>query len=190
MTGGPRRWRVHVAAALAAALLSAAPGTGAAPAAGPASPAARSSAGGAATRALAPRQEGPESRRIGESRGAGDLGGWLRTLAAMAGVVALIFIARAVLRRFTPAGRPAHRAGPIEVIAHATLGPRQQVWLVRLGTRLVLVGSGPQGAMSALAEVTDTDEAERLMAQAAGKGRQQRPGAGEGESRQPERKEP
>ena len=90
-------------------------------------------------------------------------GGWLQTLAALAVVIVLIFAVRMLLKRFAASSSPARRGGAIEVLAQARLASRQQVSLVRLGRRLVLVGSGPAG-ISPLAEVTDPDEAKELLA--------------------------
>ncbi|HOF17697.1 MAG TPA: flagellar biosynthetic protein FliO [Phycisphaerae bacterium] len=86
-------------------------------------------------------------------------GGWGRTLAALAIVVGLIFLLRWVLRRM---GSPAAaRRGPMEVIARTTVSGRQQLLLVRLGERLLVVGSGPEG-MTSLGEVRDPAEVAAL----------------------------
>ncbi|HAU36557.1 MAG TPA: flagellar biosynthetic protein FliO [Phycisphaerales bacterium] len=86
-------------------------------------------------------------------------GGWGRTLAALAIVVGLIFLLRWVLRRM---GSPsAVRRGPMEVIARTTVSGRQQLLLVRLGERLLVVGSGPEG-MTSLGEVRDPAEVAAL----------------------------
>ena len=104
-----------------------------------------------------------EERRVKQN---GDDGyGWLRTLGALGLVVAMIFLARYVLRRFSATGKATGRAEAIEVVARATLGARQQLSLVRLGKKLVLVGSGPSG-MSPLAEVTEPEEVTELLAEA------------------------
>ncbi len=95
------------------------------------------------------------------TRDGGD--GWLQTLAALAVVIVLIFAVRMLLKRFAASPSSARRGGAIEVLAQARLASRQQVSLVRLGRRLVLVGSGPTG-ISPLAEVTDPDEAKELLA--------------------------
>jgi flagellar biosynthetic protein FliO len=89
-------------------------------------------------------------------------GDWLRTAAALALVVGLIFVARYVLRRLSPAGKTAARGEAIEVLTRASLGTRQQLALVRVGRRLVLVGSSPSG-MSPLAELSDPDEVAELV---------------------------
>jgi flagellar biogenesis protein FliO len=103
-----------------------------------------------------------EARRVG--RKATSDGGWWKTLGALAVVVAAIFVVRIVLRRLAGTGGMHRHGQPIEVLARATIGARQQVALVRLGRRLVLVGSGPSG-MSPLAEVSDPQEVADLLEQ-------------------------
>jgi flagellar biogenesis protein FliO len=140
----------------------------------PADNASRAAAGGPAStapgeaasddpagRAVPPRTGGDESRLIGGGSNGENPGGWLRTLGALAVVAGLIFAARWLLRRWHLAG-PAGQAGPMEVLARATVSPRQQLLLVRLGRRLVLVGAGG-GTMSTLAEVSDQAEVDELM---------------------------
>jgi len=103
-----------------------------------------------------------ESRPIGGGpSGSDNPGGWLRTLGALAVVAGLIFAARWFLRRWGASG-PAGQAGPMEVLARASVAPRQQLLLVRLGKRLVLIGAGG-GTMSTLAEVSDQAEVDELM---------------------------
>jgi flagellar biogenesis protein FliO len=103
---------------------------------------------------------GIESKRI--EKGKGDSGGWLHTLGALAVVIGLIFAVRIVLRRLAGRQGAGARREAIEVLARASLSARQQVSLVRLGRRLVLVGSGPSG-MSPLAEVSDPEEVAELL---------------------------
>jgi len=120
--------------------------------------------------------DGPDSRAVGgEARRdparsrklprGGNGGGWLQTLGALAVVVAVIFAVRMLLKRFAGSAPLARRAGAIEVLAQTRLAARQQLSLVRLGRRLVLLGSGPAGIRS-LAEVTDPQEVEELLAAA------------------------
>jgi flagellar biogenesis protein FliO len=103
-----------------------------------------------------------EARRVARKGGTG--GGWWQTLGALAVVVAAIFAVRLVLRRLAGTVGMRRSGQPIEVLARATIGSRQQVALVRLGRRLVLVGSGPSG-MSPLAEVSDPAEVADLLEQ-------------------------
>ena len=94
-------------------------------------------------------------------------GGWVQTLVALGIVAALIFAVRYVLRRY--AGRTGGKAtsNALEVLTRTPVSPRQQLLLVRLGRRLVLVGCGPEG-MTPLTEVTDREEVASLLATASG----------------------
>jgi len=101
-----------------------------------------------------------ESKRL---PGVSNNGGWLRTLGALAIVVALIFAARFALKRWGRLVPTGQRGQAIEVLTEVRLASRQRLALVRLGRRLVLIGSGPTG-MNTLAEVSDPAEAEELLA--------------------------
>lgn len=98
--------------------------------------------------------------------------GWLQMLAALAVVAALIFATRAVLKRLGPAAKASGAGAAIEVVAQTPLAPGRQLSLVRVGRRLVLVGSGPAGLRS-LAELTAPQEVEEVLADA----RSAKPGA-------------
>lgn len=111
---------------------------------------------------VVPRKTGPdESRAVGSGRSDSDVLGWLKTLGALAVVAGLIFAVRWLLRRLGVAA-PVDQAGPMEVLARASVAPRQQLLLVRLGKRLVLIGAGG-GTMTTLAEVSDQAEVDELM---------------------------
>jgi len=87
-----------------------------------------------------------------------------RVLGALGIVIGLIFVLRWGGRFLFPgaAGRGASRA--IEVLSRSPLSPKQQVLLIRVGRRLVVVGdTGSQ--MNALCEITDPDEIASLVGQ-------------------------
>jgi flagellar biogenesis protein FliO len=87
-----------------------------------------------------------------------------RVLAALGIVIGLILVLRWCGKFFFPAasGRGAGRA--IEVLSRSPLSPKQQVMLIRVGRRLIVVGdSGSQ--MNALCEITDPDEIAELAGQ-------------------------
>lgn len=87
-----------------------------------------------------------------------------RVLGALGIVIALIFLLRWAARFFFPsvAGRSPSRI--VEVLARSVLTPKQQVMLVRVGRRLILVGdSGAQ--MTTLCEIADPDEVASLVGQ-------------------------
>jgi len=54
------------------------------------------------------------------------------------------------------------RGGRLEIVERLGTGPRQVVLLVRVGTRLLVVHQGPEGA-AALGEITDPEEVETLL---------------------------
>lgn len=86
----------------------------------------------------------------------------LQTLLALAIVIALIYACRYVLRRLGKTTRMGGAdSGVIEVLTRTGIGARQQLLLVRLGRRLVLVGCWP-GGMAGLSEITDPAEINAL----------------------------
>ncbi len=129
----------------------------------------------AATRATPPR---PIARRgsaptvtapAGTTSPAGS--GWVRTTASLAAVVALILLlAWGYRRTIGPlAGVSLARGrnlGLVEVISRATLGPRHTLHLVRVGARLVLVGTSQDGVRT-LDVITDPNQVSALLGQAA-----------------------
>jgi flagellar biosynthetic protein FliO len=104
--------------------------------------------------------EGEDFRLVGKSNNSDN--GWLRTLAALALVVAIIFAVRWTLRRLGGAKTAHPAAGVVEVLSRTSVSPRQQVLLVRFGKRLLLVGSGPQG-LRTLAEAASPEESAELL---------------------------
>ncbi len=112
-----------------------------------------------------------ENKQISDSpKENGDGGGyeWLQTLGALGIVIGLIFLTRWGLRRIGLVRHLGGRNNVLQVLATTSLSPRHQMFLVRMGGRVVLVGSGP-GGLARLAEVTDPDEVAQLLA-AAGNG--------------------
>lgn len=94
------------------------------------------------------------------ARDGGQAGGWLRTTLALAGVVALIVFLAWVSRRaggLTVLQRP----GAVQVVSRVTLAPRQTLFLVRIGTRMVLVGVS-RDRLTALDVIDDADACARV----------------------------
>ncbi len=87
-----------------------------------------------------------------------------RVLLALSLVIGLIFALRWAGRRFfiTPAGGNASRA--VQVLSRSSLSPKQQVVLVRVGRRVLVVGDNGQ-QLSSLAEIADPDEVAALIGQ-------------------------
>jgi flagellar biogenesis protein FliO len=95
---------------------------------------------------------------------------WLNVAGSLAAVLGLFFLLAWALRKTTPVACPLLPTEVVEVLGRAPLASRQQVHLIRLGRKLVLVSVTPAG-VEALCEVTDAEEADRL----AGLCRQGRP---------------
>lgn len=96
--------------------------------------------------------------------GSGGDGGlyWLQTFGALAIVIALIFLARYLLRKLSRRGGPARRSEIVEVLTRASVTPKHQLTLVRMGRRLLLIGCGPEG-LTPLTEITDQQEIDELL---------------------------
>ena len=87
-----------------------------------------------------------------------------RVVGALAVVLGLIFALRWVLRRsIQPAGMPG-ATNVVQVLTRSPLSPRQQLLLVRVGRRLIVVADC-NGQLSALSELTDPDEVAALVGQ-------------------------
>ncbi len=79
-----------------------------------------------------------------------------RMVVALAAVVGIIFLLRWVARRMALVPG-ATRSGAVKIISRSTVSPRQQVLVLQVGKRLVVVGDSG-GAMHPLCEITDPDE--------------------------------
>jgi flagellar biogenesis protein FliO len=83
---------------------------------------------------------------------------------ALVAVVALIFILRGLGRVFFPSTTSRGQTRVVEVLSRSALAPKQQVMLLRIGRRLIVVGdSGTQ--MNTLCEISDPDEVAGLVGQ-------------------------
>ena len=87
-----------------------------------------------------------------------------RVLGALTAVIALIFLLRWCGRLFFPAAAGRGSSRVVEVLSRSPLAPKQQVMLIRVGERLVLVGDSG-GQMTALCEISQPDEVARLVGQ-------------------------
>jgi hypothetical protein len=99
---------------------------------------------------IAPR--GASARRAGEEA-EGTRGWWLGTAGIALALAACGGISVAA-RRYGPQAA----AGPLRVIGRTSLSPRHTVYLLKAGGRVLIVGTGPQGAPSLLGELDDPDE--------------------------------
>jgi len=106
------------------------------------------------------------STSAGKSPGISSSGGFgfFRVLGALAIVIGAILVLRWGSRWFLGLQIPAGSAPAIRVLARQVVAPRQQLMLIKVGRRILLVANtGAQ--MNALCEVTDTEEVDQLMAE-------------------------
>ena len=87
-----------------------------------------------------------------------------RVLGALTLVLGLIFVLRYVLRRSIHAGALPGATNAVQVLTRSPLSPRQQLLLVRVGRRLLVV-SDCNGQLNSLSEITDADEVAALVGQ-------------------------
>ncbi|MEM1011342.1 MAG: flagellar biosynthetic protein FliO [Planctomycetota bacterium] len=86
-----------------------------------------------------------------------------RVLASLAGVGLLIVATGWAWRRFMPGGPGAPGASAVKLAARVNLTPKHQVFVLRVGHRLLVVGDSGHG-MNALAQITDGDEVADVLA--------------------------
>ncbi|MFI5377754.1 MAG: FliO/MopB family protein [Tepidisphaerales bacterium] len=90
--------------------------------------------------------------------------GYARWILSLGAVLGLIFSAKYAARQLMGVHSPAG-GGAINVLCRQNLAPRQQLLLIQVGRRVVLVANaGAQ--MNTLAEVSDPDEIAEIVAQA------------------------
>jgi flagellar biogenesis protein FliO len=95
------------------------------------------------------------------------LDGWPRVGLALAAVVVMIFAAGYLLKRGSRGGQFSRGKGVFEVLSRGQVSMKHQVYLVRLGRRLLVLGSGSTG-LTALAEITDPQEVLEMVELAQG----------------------
>jgi flagellar biogenesis protein FliO len=78
-------------------------------------------------------------------------------------VLVAIFLLRWLARQFVRVGLPEGK--PIKVLSRSVLSPKQQLLLLQIGKRLVVVGDSG-GSMNPLCEISDPDEVATLVGQA------------------------
>ena len=83
---------------------------------------------------------------------------------ALGCVLLVIYLSQKAWRKFGLPGAPGKSTQSLQVVSRLSLSPRQQVLLIRVGRRCVLVANnGTQ--MSALCEIGDPDEVAMLLGQ-------------------------
>src|SRR5207247_732470 len=90
--------------------------------------------------------------------------GVTRVAIAMAIVIGAIFVLRWVGRRFFGIASVGD-GGVVKVLSRSTIGPRQQVLLMQVGKRMLVVANSGVG-MNTLCEVTDEQEVASLVSEA------------------------
>lgn len=120
--------------------------------------------------------ERPRPRRLEDRPEPGP--GIAGVLLGSGAVLALMAVAFALLRRFLRGSRFMAGGGAINVLARKPLGPKQEMFLVEVGPRVILVGS-TRDRLSSLGEITDPAEVASLRARLEG----ERPGSAAGEFR-------
>ena len=89
---------------------------------------------------------------------------WTRLCAAMGIVIVLIMALRFAMLRLFPGARLGKTNGAVRVLSRTAIAPRQQVMLLQVGRRVVVVGDSG-GTLSPLAQIEDPDEAAILIGQ-------------------------
>ena len=102
------------------------------------------------------------STPAGESDGRfGGIVSLLTASGSLALVLGLFMIMAWIMRRAVPGAVRALPGDVVQVLGRAPLAGRQQVYLVRCGSKLILVSVTPEGAET-LTEITDAEEVDRL----------------------------
>jgi flagellar biogenesis protein FliO len=83
---------------------------------------------------------------------------------ALLAVILLIFLLRWFGKVFFPAATGKAQSRVVEVVSRSPLAPKQQVMLLRVGKRLLVVGDSA-GQLSTLSEITDPDEVASMVGQ-------------------------
>lgn len=86
-----------------------------------------------------------------------------RMMAALGAVIGLIFALRWLSQRVMGLGDTG-ASGTVKILARAAVSPRQQMLLVHVGRRLLLVGNSG-ASLNTLAQITDPDEVAAILGQ-------------------------
>ncbi|MHC4427866.1 MAG: hypothetical protein ACYS0D_04590 [Planctomycetota bacterium] len=114
-------------------------------------------------------EAGPE--RVRRTSGIGELG---RVTAALAAVLGLLYLVRALLRRAGvggPLGGGGRPGGVLGVLARYPIARGQQLVLLKLGSRVVLLHQSRAG-LTPISEVVEPDEVAALLGRIEGDGRE------------------
>jgi len=114
----------------------------------------------------------PQGAAGSRQRSGGGLPSGVTVVGSLAVVLGLFFLLAWALRRAAPAESAVLPGEVVEVLGRKVVGQRQQLQLLRCGSKLLLVSVTPDGAET-LTEITEPQEVDRL----AGLCRQTQPGS-------------
>jgi len=83
---------------------------------------------------------------------------------SLAIVIGLILALRLLAKKFLPGATAKRGSAAMQVILRTPISPRQQMMIVQVGRRLVVVGDSGQ-QLSTLAEISDPEEVADMLAQ-------------------------
>lgn len=106
-----------------------------------------------------------EGRSVARREAAGK-SGFLRDLWPLLAVLVLIAGLAVILKKFLPGRQLFAGTNVLRIVARTSVSSKQQIMLVKLGRKLVLVGVSPD-RMSALCTVDDPDQVALLLGEAA-----------------------
>jgi flagellar protein FliO/FliZ len=85
-----------------------------------------------------------------------------RVALSLGAVIAVIFVAKWGASALMGRSAPGRASGAVSVVSRSVVGPRQQLMLVQVGKRLVLVGNSG-GQMNSLCEISEAEEVGELL---------------------------
>ena len=98
----------------------------------------------------------------------GGMGGIGQVIGATAIVIGLIFVGRALARKFVPGAKVASGKGVVEVLARHPLAKNQSIVLVRIGSQIVALNQCKESSESVLV-ISDAAEVARIIGQIEGR---------------------
>jgi hypothetical protein len=96
------------------------------------------------------------ARRLSSAARGSNSDGWYWGMAGITLVFAVCGGLVASARRFLPQGAGAG----VQIVSRVSLSPKHAVYVLRIGRRVLLVGSGPQGPPALISELDDVSESE------------------------------
>jgi hypothetical protein len=100
---------------------------------------------------------------VAGARPEGQGGWWLGTAGVALALAACGWVSVAARRARPLSGsRPGVGPSTLRVLGRTNLSPRHTVYLLEAGDRVLIVGTGPQGAPSLLGELTDAESLGRV----------------------------